>query len=99
MTDVVHTNHDALKQIAGQFEHDGGLVKKEHDKLQSQVQVLRGGGWKAPAADQFYRVMEDEVLQGLDRLSKALHQAAQVTNQISSIMQQAEEQAKGSLRF
>jgi WXG100 family type VII secretion target len=99
MTDVVHTNHDALKQISGQFEHDSAIVKQAHGQLQTQMQTLRGGGWKAPAADKFYRVMEDEVLAGLERLTKALALASQVTNSISGIMQQAEDHAKGSLKF
>jgi WXG100 family type VII secretion target len=99
MTDVVHTNHDALKQISGQFEHDSALVKQAHDKLQSQMQTLKGGGWKAPAADQFYHIMEDEVLAGLERLTKALSMASQVSTTVSGIFQQAEDHAKSSLKF
>jgi len=99
MSDIVHTNHDALKQIAGQFEHDSAVVKQAHSQLQSQMQTLKGGGWHAPAADKFYHIMEDEVLAGLDRLTKALAMASQVTNSISGIMQQAEDHAKGSLNF
>ena len=99
MADTVHTNHDALKQIAGQFEGSTGQVKQSTNQLQSQLQVLKSGGWKAPAADQFYRLMDDEILPGLNRLSQALQMASQVTNQVSNIMQQAEEQAKNSLNF
>jgi WXG100 family type VII secretion target len=99
MTDIVHTNHDALKQLSGQFEHDSAIVKQAHNSLQTHMQTLKGGGWKAPAADKFYHIMEDEVLPGLDRLTKALAMASQVTTSISGIMQQAEDHAKSSLKF
>jgi len=99
MTDIVHTNHDALKQVAGQFESDAGIVKQATSQLQSHLQALKGGGWKAPAATQFYNLMENEILVGLNRLTNGLGQGSQVTRQVSTIMQQAEEQAKGSLNF
>src|SRR5262245_21804445 len=94
MTDVVYCNHDALKQIAGQFDGQGNMVMQATEHLQTQMQVLRGGGWVAPAADKFYGIMEHEILAGLTRLSKALDMAGNVTTNISAIMQQAEENAK-----
>src|SRR5688572_11221102 len=99
MADVVHCNHDALKQIAGQFDTLESSVKKATDQLQSQMDLLKGGGWVAPAADKFYGIMENEILASLTRLSSALNMAGNETNNISKIMQQAEENAKGSLNF
>src|SRR5438132_826681 len=99
MADVVHTNHDALKQIAGQFDNNANIVKQATNQLQSQMHALKSGGWTAPAATKFYSIMEHEILAGMGRLSNALGQGSQVTNQVSQIMTQAEEQAKGSLNF
>jgi len=99
MADVVHTNHDALKQIACQFDNSSNIVKQATNQLQTQMQALKGGGWRAPAADKFYGIMEHEILAGMGRLSAALGQGSQVSNQVSQIMTQAEEQAKGTLNF
>ncbi|MEP7288362.1 MAG: WXG100 family type VII secretion target [Chloroflexota bacterium] len=97
--DTVHTNHDGLKQISGQFDSNAGQVKQSTSQLESHLQTLKSGGWKAPAANQFFNVMDNEILIGLNRLAQALSMAGQVTNQVSNIMQQAEEQAKNSLNF
>jgi WXG100 family type VII secretion target len=99
MAETVHCNHDALKQVAGQFDSDSNIVKQATTKLESQLQALKGGGWRAPAATKFFGIMEHEILVGLNRLSAGLGQGSQVTNQVSAIMAQAEEQAKGSLNF
>ena len=99
MAETVHCNHDSLKQVSGQFENSANVVKQATSKLDSQLQVLKGGGWRAPAASKFFGIMENEILVGLNKLSAGLGQGSQVTNQVSAIMQQAEEQAKGSLNF
>ena len=62
-------------------------------KVRSSMSNLENGGWIGRGSDAFFGEMHDEVLPAVERLRQALEEANRVTNQISQVMKQAEEEA------
>jgi len=99
MQDVVQCEYDKLQKVAAEFEEAGQRVHQILQQIQSQQQVLQGGGWIAPSASRFYGSMNDDVNPGIGRLFQALKEASSALHEISSKFQQADEEASGHLRF
>jgi len=97
----VRSDFDQLKSIAGQFNTAAETTNGMIQNLNSKLEQLRGKDWVGKGADKFIGEMDSSVLPSLKRLSKAMSSASRVTNQISKIMKQAEDDAaalfKGAL--
>jgi len=89
----VRADRDQLAQIATQFGRQASDANKSLKRIKGQVDSLQGGDWIGKGATAFYREMDSEVLPSLTRLAKALDEAQKITNQISKIMQGAEDDA------
>ena len=66
--------------------------------VQQAYQELHGGGWIGRGSEAFFREMEGEVMPAVRRLIEALAQANQVTNQISKLFHQADQEASSPFR-
>ncbi|MBX7214435.1 MAG: WXG100 family type VII secretion target [Thermoflexales bacterium] len=96
---IVRSNHDELKTIASKFSSEAEAVNQMNQNLNSNIETLKGGDWIGQGAKAFYAEMDGQVMPSLKRLASALGEAAKVTNQISQTMQNAENEASGSLRM
>jgi WXG100 family type VII secretion target len=94
----VRVDHDVLGGIARSFGQAADVTNKTLQQLKGATDVLRGGDWIGQGATKFYQEMDSAVLPAVQRLTLALAEGAKVTNQISQLMKQAEEEAARFLR-
>ncbi|HLC06185.1 MAG TPA: WXG100 family type VII secretion target [Anaerolineales bacterium] len=91
----VRSDHEALQKISSSFSSQSSAIAGINGKMKSAMETLRGKDWIGQGANTFFQEMDGEVMPSMGRLQKALDQAAQVTRQISQLMQQAEQEAGG----
>ena len=89
----IRADHDQLNQIASRFGRQASDVQKSLKRVKGEVDTLQGGDWVGKGATAFYNEMDSEVLPALTRLASALYAAQKVTDQISKILQAAEDEA------
>lgn len=89
----VRAHHEELQKISSSFNSQGSAIASVNGKLKSNLETLRGGDWIGKGATAFFKEMEGEVMPAMSRLQKAMTEAGRVTNQISQLMKQAEEEA------
>lgn len=89
----VRSDHDALRQLARQFNDSSSNTHQMLQNLKSKMGELRGKDWIGKGADKFYAEMDSSVFPSLQRLTKALGHSAQITVKISQVMKQAEDDA------
>lgn len=89
----IRGDHDALAKIAQGFAKESASTQRSLRKIKQSMDTLQGGDWIGKGANAFYKEMEGDVLPAVQRLESALGRANQVTRQISSILQEAEEEA------
>lgn len=94
MSDTISIEYEQMNQICTRFSEESARVRKVMNELERQIQVLKQGGWIADAADAYYQEMDSDVLPGVNRLVQALELAADATNQISTTMKNAEQEAQ-----
>lgn len=96
--DPIQVDFEQLQKVAQLFEQEQGHVRQIHRNLESDIQMLKTGGWLAEAADVYAKKMDDEVLPGIQRLDRAYGHASETTRQIIQIFEKADEEAAGFLR-
>ena len=64
-----------------------------NQNLKSRMDTLQGGDWIGEGAKKFYGEMNDQVMPSLKRLEKAMAEAARITQQVSRLLKQAEDEA------
>lgn len=94
----IQVDYDALSDIMNHFWQQAEAIHLVGEKLNQQTELLEGT-WIGEAADSFFRTMYDELLPAVYRLTAALAEGHDVTQQIITIMREAEEQAAGNLNW
>ncbi|HLF01431.1 MAG TPA: WXG100 family type VII secretion target, partial [Anaerolineales bacterium] len=87
----IRADHDQLAQIARNFGNQADRVRSTQQSLNQNVQTLKSGDWIGKGATAFYREMDQTIFPAVKRLGEALSQAQKVTQQISRLMQEAEQ--------
>jgi len=95
----VRSDYDQLKQVQQKFSAQSEAVAKSTQQIRSVMDKLQGGDWIGEGATKFYQEMNDQVLPTLNRLHKAMDDAARVTASIAQIMKAAEDEASGILHI
>lgn len=72
MTDTIQLEYDQLRTISQKISREQQDIQKLLTRLTSQMEVLRGGKWKADAANQFYGDMDSNLIPRMQKLIKAL---------------------------
>jgi WXG100 family type VII secretion target len=93
----VRADYEELRQVVSTFKRAGDATGRSLHAVRREKDVLQGGDWIGQGATAFYKEMDDSVLPTLKRLTSALDSAANTTNQIIGVMQQAEEDAAAVL--
>jgi len=92
MADEIRADYRQLAQVATQFKRQATAVNQMNQKVKRSMNQLQGS-WIGKGSTQFFSEMSDKVLPATDRLYKALMEAAALTQKISQIIQQAEQDA------
>ncbi len=92
---IVRASHDELPKIAKRFGSESAQVKATIDRLKRVIQVLEGGDWVGEGANAFFNEMRSVVMPAMLRLMKALETGASVTQQISRIVDEIEQETVG----
>lgn len=94
----VRSDYDQLQTIQNTFNSQADAITKMNNNIKSHMQTLEGGDWIGEGARKFYSEMNDQVMPALQRLQRALTEAGRVTQQISALMQQAEQEASNAFK-
>ncbi|MEK7443181.1 MAG: WXG100 family type VII secretion target [Chloroflexota bacterium] len=95
----VRSDYDQLQVIQNTFSAQSDALQRMNQNLKSRMDTLQGGDWIGEGAKKFYGEMNDQVIPSLRRFEKAMSEAARITQQISRIMKQAEDEASGIFKL
>ena len=95
---TVRADYEALTQVGQQFSRQTDATRRTLQQLKRNMDVLQRGDWQGQGADKFYEEMNSAVLPSMQRLVNALDSAGHRTQDISRIMQEAEDEAANVLR-
>lgn len=98
MVDEIRADYDQLGQVASRFTNQSQAIEGMLREVRSRLEKLEDKGWIGQGADAFFAEMRGEVVPAVTRLIEALHEGAQVTNEISRHIHEAEEQASATFR-
>ena len=90
---IIRADYDDLAQAAKVFSQQNSALAKANRRIKSAQDSLQGGDWIGKGATAFYREMDGEVNPSLQRLEKAMGEAANITKQISKVMNEAEDES------
>jgi WXG100 family type VII secretion target len=90
---TVRSDYDQLKNVAQSFSQQADALQGMNQNLQSNVDVLYNGDWIGVGQQAFIKEWNDEVGPTLKRLQNAMAESARITQQISQIMKDAEDNA------
>lgn len=97
MSDVTSIQYEAMQNVANQFDQEAARIQRILTQVNSHVNTLKGGGWIADAATQFYNEMDNDVCPAIQRLHDSLREASRVSREIITVLKAAEEEACGCL--
>lgn len=95
----VRSDYDQLKGIQGTFNSQADAIAQMNQTIRARKDTLQGGDWIGEGATKYFAEMNDQVVPSLQRLQKAMTEAARVTGQISAIMKAAEDAASGCFKL
>jgi WXG100 family type VII secretion target len=95
---VIRVHYEELGKIATQFQEEAALIQRMLTALENNVDVLRSGGWVSPAANQFYKDMEQDSCPGVTRLKQALDASSDLCHEIVNLAQNAEDEARACFK-
>jgi len=87
----IRSDFAGLGQVAQSFGREADNTSRMTQNLKSKMETLQGGHWKGDAANKFYAEMNGAVFPALNRLTKALSEAQQITQKIDKLMRQTEQ--------
>ncbi|MCE7947968.1 MAG: WXG100 family type VII secretion target [Chloroflexi bacterium CFX4] len=93
MANLIRLVPDDLKAAMQVFTQRAEQLNGLHRQMESHLDRLRSGGWTGKGAESFFNEMQNLVSPALLRLIKALHDSTQSTQNLISVLQQAEEEA------
>lgn len=96
--EIIRVDHQALEQVASKFGDQAQAVAQLLQALQKSYQPLKSGGWIGRGSTAFCAEMENKILPAVRRLAEALAQANRTTNEIRTIMRNADEEASSNFR-
>jgi len=95
----VRSDYDQLQVIQNTFSAQSDALQRMNQNLKSRTDTLHGGDWIGEGAKKFYSEMNDQVMPSLKRLEKAMAEAARITQQMSRLLKQAEDEASSCFKL
>ena len=97
MADEVKVNPDELAEVSRDFGNESASIQEMYQKTRQSMEELQPD-WIGLGSDAFFEEMEGEVLPAVQRLTEALAQGREVTDDIVNLFQQADEEASSPFR-
>jgi len=94
-SEEVKVEYEQLSSICGNAGEQQQNTQQLLQRINAQLETLKGGAWVGENANAFYQEMEGEVIPGLQRLVDSLGEMEEATNRTITIFQAAEEEASG----
>ncbi len=91
----VRSDYEQLRSVQKAFSSQADALQGMNQNVKACMSTLEGRDWIGKGAQAFYKEMNDQVLPTLQRLQRAMAEGARVTQQISQIMKEAEDEASG----
>jgi WXG100 family type VII secretion target len=88
----IQADYSSLEQISANFSKESDQTRQLLQTVKSCVDALKGGGWIGKGANNFYKEMEELVNPAMDRMMRALADAASATKRVADALRQAEEE-------
>jgi WXG100 family type VII secretion target len=95
----VRGDYDSLGKIAQGFAQGAANTARTNRTLTQAMDQLKRGDWIGKGARAFYKEMDGDIMPSMARLAKALESAARVTQQISKVIKQAEDDSARLFRL
>jgi WXG100 family type VII secretion target len=95
----VRADYDQLKTIQSMFSANAEALQDMNGNIKSCMETLKGGDWIGEGAQKFYQEMDGQVVPSLQRLQRAMTEAARLTQQISQLMKQAEDESSSCFKL
>jgi WXG100 family type VII secretion target len=87
----IRAEYDGLERIAKMFLKQAENISNSFKRLSAQAEVLNDRDWVGEGAKKFDNEMSSSVLPSIQGLSQALEESGHVTQKISDLMHQADE--------
>jgi WXG100 family type VII secretion target len=97
MAEEIRCNYDEMKQVQQRFATEAQQINEMLRKVRQSMNQLKPG-WIGRGSNAFFSEMEGKVLPGVDRLGRALQEAADVSGKIAAEVRKAEEEAGAPFR-
>jgi len=97
MFDTIEADYDRLEQVSSRFMNQTNTVQQTLSHIQGSMGNLQGN-WIGRGSEAFFAEMQGVVLPAVTQLQQALEEGARVTNMVTQIIQQAEEEASSCFR-
>ena len=94
----IRVDYQQLERIAARFRNASSTSAEITNRLMRTADLLKSEGWQGRGADSFQHEFGDTVLPALSRLTLSFEQSASVIQQITSLMQAAEDEASMPFR-
>jgi len=91
--DQTKVDYEALKGAASAFKQQASQMKQTQSNLKSKAQGIRST-WIGKGANEFEKEFEGSVSPTFDRLVNALNEGGKVLDDLSKLLQDAEQHAK-----
>jgi WXG100 family type VII secretion target len=95
----IRADYDQLKTIQSTFNSQAEAIAGMNQNIKGCVETLKGGDWIGEGARAFYQEMDGQVVPSLTRLQRALAEAGRLTQQISQLMKQAEDESSSCFKI
>jgi WXG100 family type VII secretion target len=96
MSDEIRGDYDALDNVSQRFATQAQEIEEMFTKISTAMENLRDG-WIGRGSDAFFSEMESDIIPATNRLRDVLADASDLTKEIASKLQQAEDE--GASRF
>jgi len=91
--DIVSIDYGQAKSLSGEFQNQSAVVKRELQNLDAALAPLRAGGWIAESATAYYKLMDENLMQSIQRLQLALDQTSSTIAEITVDFQNGDTEA------
>ena len=93
----IQVEFDEMGQIAKTFQQHADDIGGAHNRIRGAQDTLEGGDWIGQGAKKFQGEMESSINPSLQGLQQVMEEASRVTNDISKVMHEAEEDASSAV--
>jgi WXG100 family type VII secretion target len=97
MSDETRADYDELENVSQRFANQAQEVEEIFTKISTTMENLRDG-WIGRGSDAFFSEMESDIIPATNRLRDVLSDASDLTKEIASKLQGAEEEASSRFR-